>query len=457
MDQLVSNTTVHNDISYHIHSQTNPLLHEQEGPMVVVRGEGAHVYDADGRCYVDAMAGLWCASLGFSNKRLIAAATKQYEKIGFYHTFFHRTSDIVAELAETLVHLSGMESGKAYFATSGSEANETMVKMAWLYHKVKGKPEKRKIIARMRAFHGSTIAAASMCGLPFMHREYGLPLPGFLHTTTPDPYHGPAPGQSEAAFVDSLIADLEAMIEAEGADTIAGFIAEPIMAGGGIIVPPAGYFARVREVLQKHDILLMADEIVCGFHRTGNPFGQDTVGMKPDMMSLAKGLSSSYFPISAVVVHGKVYDALCEFNRAGGVFGHGFTNSGHPVGAAVASEAIKIYEELDMSTHVRAIGGKLKQRLAAMAESSPIIGEVRGAGLMIGVEFVADKANRTRFPEEQKVGGTFDRIAFKNGLIMRCMGDTVALSPPLNIDDAVAEEILEKFESTLHELTMELQ
>jgi 4-aminobutyrate--pyruvate transaminase len=257
-------------------------------------------------------------------------------------------------------------------------------------------------------------------------------------------------------FVDALIADLEAMIEAEGADTIAGFIAEPIMAGGGIIVPPEGYFARVRQVLEKHDILLMADEIVCGFHRTGNPFGQDTVRMKPDMMSLAKGLSSSYFPISAVVVDGKVYDALCEFNRAGGVFGHGFTNSGHPVGAAVANEAIKIYEELDMSAHVREIGGKLKQRLAVMAESSPIIGDVRGAGLMIGVEFVANKADRTRFPEEMKVGGAFDRIALKNGLIMRCMGDTVALSPPLNIDDAVAEEILEKFETTLHELTTEI-
>jgi 4-aminobutyrate--pyruvate transaminase len=221
-------------------------------------------------------------------------------------------------------------------------------------------------------------------------------------------------------------------------------------------MPPATYFARIGAVLKRHDILLLADEIVCGFHRTGHLFGQQTVGMRPDMMSLAKGLSSSYFPISAVVVSGAVYAALCEFNRQGGVFGHGFTNSGHPVGAAVAREAIAIYEELDLSTHVRAIGAKLKQRLSALAASSPIIGQVRGEGLMIGVEFVADKSARAPFPEAMKVGGRFDRIAFKNGLIMRCMGDTVALSPPLIIDDEVAAEILEKFEATLHELTAEI-
>ncbi len=456
MDQIAPNSTAYNDIAYHIHSQTNPLAHEKEGPVIITRGQGAHVFDADGRSYVDAMAGLWCASLGFSNRRLIDAAMRQYEKIGFYHTFFHRTSPVAAELAEKLVQLSGLEHGKAYFATSGSEANETMVKLAWVYHKAAGKPEKRKIIARQKAFHGSTIGAASMCGLPFMHREYGLPIPGFIHTTTPDPYHGPKEGENEAQFVDSLIADLEAMIESEGADTIAGFIAEPIMAGGGIIVPPETYFARVRAVLEKHDILLLADEIVCGFHRTGNWFGMQTVGMKPDMISMAKGLSSSYFPISAVVVAGKVYDALSAVNRKGEMFGHGFTNSGHPVGAAVASEAIKIYEESDMSSHVREIGAKLRTGLDALAENSPIIGQVRGAGMMIGIEFVADKATRTPFPEEMKVGKTFDSIAFRHGLILRCMGDTVALAPPLIIDEAVADEILEKFETTLHDLTAEV-
>jgi 4-aminobutyrate---pyruvate transaminase len=453
MDTFIPNSTAHNDILYHIHSQTNPLAHEHAGPFVATRGDGAYVFDAEGHRYIDAMAGLWCASLGFSNKRLIAAATKQYEKMGFYHTFFHRTNPAVAELAEKLVHLSGMEAGKAYFATSGSEANETMVKMTWLYHKAHGNPQKRKIIARNKAFHGSTIAAASMCGLPFMHREYGLPLPGFLHTTTPDPYHGPENDETEADFVNRLVADLEALIMAEGPETIGAFIAEPIMAGGGIIVPPAGYFAAVREVLDRHGILLLADEIVCGFHRTGNWFGQQTVDMKPDMMAMAKGLSSSYFPISAVVVGAKVYDALLEFNRQGGVFGHGFTNSGHPVGAAVATEAIKIYEELDMSTHVRAIGDRLRTRLDAVAEASPIIGQVRGAGLMIGIEFVADKASRTAFPAERKIGGLFDSIALHHGLIMRCMGDTVALAPPLMIDEAVADEILDKFEATLHALT----
>jgi 4-aminobutyrate---pyruvate transaminase len=450
--QVLSNSVAERDIHFHIHSQTNPRLLEERGPLIVARGEGIRVYDGAGKAYIDAMAGLWCASLGFSNERLAAAASKQYAELGFYHTFFQRTSEAVASLAEKLVELTGMKGGKAYFATSGSEANETMVKLAWVYHTVRGKPTKRKVIARERAFHGSTIAAASMCGLEFMHREFGLPLPGFLHTLAPDPYRGMLADEDEAAFVERLALELERMILREGPDSVAAFIAEPINAGGGIIVPPKAYFPRVQAVLRKYDVLCLADEIVCGFARTGNWFGSETVGMQPQMMALAKGLSSSYFPISAVVAAPEIYQALYDFNKQGAAFGHGFTNSGHPVGVAVALEAIRIYEEMDVVAHVRGMGARLRGHFEAMAEASPIVGQVRGAGLMLGIEIVADKQTRAPFAPEKQAGMTFDRFAYENGLVARCMGDVLGFSPPLIVTESDVDEIAERCARSLKQL-----
>jgi 4-aminobutyrate---pyruvate transaminase len=451
VDTVPANSTAYRDMTYHIHSQTNPTQHQKEGPIIVTDGEGPRIRDAEGHVYLDAMAGLWCASLGFSNKRLVEAAYAQAKKLGFYHTFWSRTSAEAAALAEKLVTLSGIEDGRAYFVTSGSEANETMVKLAWVYHAVHGKPTRRKIIARQRAFHGSTIAAGSMCGLEFMHREFGLPIAGFLHAMSPYPYRLQAQGEDNASFVRRLADALEKQILAEGPETIAAFIAEPIYAGGGIIPPPAGYFAAIRAVLDKYDILLLDDEIVCGFARTGNWFGRETVGMQPHMMSMAKGLSSGHFPIAAIVVSPAIYEALVAFNKQGGAFGHGFTNSGHPVGVAVALEAIAIYEEMDVVSHVREMGSRLRSHLDQLAESQ-IVGEIRGAGLMLGVELVQDKASRTPFAPNLEVGLTFDKIAYKNGLIVRCMGDTLGMSPPLIVNEADIDEIAEKFSASLTEL-----
>ncbi|HVZ00930.1 MAG TPA: aminotransferase [Dongiaceae bacterium] len=454
--QTPSNSIARRDAEFHLHSQTNPTQLEERGPLVVARGEGIRVFDSGGKAYIDAMAGLWCASLGFNNKRLADAAARQYAELGFYHTFFQRTHEPAAKLAEKLVDLTGMKGGKAYFATSGSEANETMVKLAWIYHAVHGRPTKRKVIARDRAFHGSTIAAASMCGLPFMHREFGLPLPGFLHTTAPYPYRGMLDGETEAAYVERLADDLEKLILREGPDTIAAFIAEPIFAGGGIIVPPKGYFRRIQQVLKKYDILCLGDEIVCGFARTGNWFGKETVDMQPDMMSLAKGLSSSYFPISAVVIAPKVYDAVARFNKEGGNFGHGFTNSGHPVGVAVALETIKIYEEMNVVEHVRNMGARLREKFEGLARKSPIVGEVRGAGLMLGIEIVADKKTGRPFDPALQAGMTFDHIAYDNGLIARCMGDTLGFSPPLIVTESEVDEIASLCEKSLTMLEQRL-
>jgi 4-aminobutyrate---pyruvate transaminase len=327
-----------------------------------------------------------------------------------------------------------------------------MVKLAWIYHAVRGKPTKRKVIARDRAFHGSTIAAASMCGLAFMHREFGLPIPGFIHTLCPDPYRGKLDGESDDQFADRLAGELEKLVLREGPDTIAAFIAEPINAGGGIIVPPKSYFAKIQKILKKYGILALDDEIVCGFGRTGNWFGKETVGYEPDMIALAKGLSSSYFPISAVVMAPAIYDAVNEFNKGGGSFGHGFTNSGHPVGVAVALETIQIYDEIEIVTRVRAKGARLRSHFDALAKKFPIIGDVRGAGLMLGIEIVADRESRTPFDPALQAGLTFDQIAYENGLIGRCMGDTLGFSPPLIVTEGDVDDIAERTEKSLNQL-----
>ncbi|WP_378941390.1 aminotransferase [Mesorhizobium sp. ANAO-SY3R2] len=445
MDTAISNSAGIRDIAYHLHSQSNPRHHEQQDPFVVVRGDGAYVFDNKGKRYIDAMAGLWCASLGFNDKRLAAAAARQYERLGFNHTFYSRTSDVTTDLAEKLVSMTGMRDGKTYFATSGSEANETMVKFAWMYHAARGNPRKRKVISRDKGFHGSSIVAASMCGLEAMHNNFGLPLDGFIKTLCPDGYRVRRRGEDDAAFVARLVDELEQLIVREGADTIAAFIAEPVIAGGGIIPPPAGYFEAVQMVLERHDILCLDDEIVCGFGRTGNWFGHETVGMRPDMMSMAKGLTASYFPMSAVVMSRKIYEVIAD----SGWLGHGFTYSGHPVGAAIALEAISIYEEMAIVEHVRRVGERLRSGLERIGAQSSIVGDVRGVGLMYGVELVADPVAGTPFDPALQVGQQFQALARENGLITRCMRDTVGFSPPLIIGDGEVDDMLERFSATL--------
>lgn len=445
------------DLAYHLHSQTNPQALSREGAYVIVKGDGAHVIDENGKRYIDAMAGLWCASLGFNNQRLGRAAAKQYEELGYYHSFYGRTNPKAATLSKKLVELTGMPGGKAFFVTSGSEANETMVKLAWLYHASRGKPTKRKVIARDRAFHGSTIVAGSMCGLEMMHREFGLPLPGFIHTLCPNTYRVKLPGESETEFVARLADELERMILREGPDTIAAFIAEPVIAGGGIIPPPKGYFEAVQKILAKYDILCLDDEVVCGFGRTGNWFGRETVGMVPDMMSLAKGITSSYFPLAAVIVSPKILEAVERYNEGGTSFGHGFTNAAHPVGAAVAAETIAIYEELDIVAHVRKMGALLHQVLTDVTKDSPIVGNLRGVGLMYGVELVEDPATGSPFAPARQVGARLAANAYEQGLVVRAMRDTVGFCPPLIIDERDVEEIGSKMEKALRETEKAIQ
>lgn len=444
-----SNSLRDRDIRYTLHSQTNPSQHEQSGPFIIARGDGPYVFDSDGKQYLDAMAGLWCASLGFTNDRLAKAAAKAYDTLGFYHTFGGRASPSAITAAQAIAELVPIENARVFFATSGSEAIETMVKLTWLHFKALGQGERRKIIARDRAFHGSTIFSASLTGLPHMHREFGLPGDGIVRISCPDPYHGRLEGESEEDFATRLATELEEAILREGPETIGAFLAEPINAGAGVIVPPETYFAKVQAVLKKYGILFLADEIVCGFGRTGSWFGCDSLGIKPDMMAMAKGLSSSYFPISAVAVSEEIYGSVKNINSGNTNFGHGFTNSGHPVGAAIVTEAIALYREMDVLNRVSSLGDRLIGHLHRIAEGSDIIGNVRGRGLLLGAEIVADKTTRQGFAPEQQVLTKIDQHARNAGIILRPQGNTITFCPPFVIDEQQVDQIAEVFEEAV--------
>ena len=439
------------DVRFHLHSQTNLRLHQHSGPLVIERGEGIWVFDEQGRGYLEGMSGLWCAGLGFSNARLVDAACRQMRQLPYYHTFNHRVPSVVARLAERIAELAPLPQAKVFFACSGSEANDSMIKLAWAYQRARGKPGKRVVLAHNKGFHGSTVMGASLSGLPNMHAAFGLPLAGVAQVECPHHYRFAEPGESEAAFRDRLLAQLEARILAIGADNIAAFISEPILGAGGVVVAPEGYFAGVQAILERHDILFLADEIICGFGRTGNWFGHQTMGFAPDMMACAKSLSSGYQPISCVVVRGELYQALEEQSQQLGGFGHGFTYSGHPVAAAVALETLAIYDEMQLPARTRQLGAYLHERLAPLREH-PLVGEIRGIGLVAGIELVADKVRRAPFDSAVAIGAQVERAARERGLIVRNMGDAIALSPPFIIEPEQIDELVARLTQALDEV-----
>ncbi len=402
---------------------------------MIVAGDGIHVIDESGTRYLEAMSGLWCASLGFSNRRLADAGARALQTLPYYHTFNHRTNAAVAELAERLLALAPVPMARVFFANSGSEANDSAVKMVWYYHNAIGQPQRKKIIARRNAYHGVTVAAASMGGLDANHRDFDLPIERFLHVDCPHHYRHGEPGETEQDFSTRLAASLEQTILAEGPETVAAFIAEPVMGAGGVIVPPAGYFEKVQTVLHKYGVLLIADEVICGFGRTGNMFGSTTFGLKPDILTCAKALSSGYVPISAVMVSEPLHAAIAAHSGRLGTFGHGYTYSGHPVAAAVALEALKVYEDERIVEKVRALAPAFLAGLHGFADR-PHVGHVRGVGLIGAIELADDKAARRAFATERKAGARFAQLALDEGLIVRAMGDTIGLCPPLIITEA---------------------
>ena len=441
--------TLHSaDIGAQIHPYTNLSLHQDVGPMVITRGEGVYVYDDKGNRYIEALAGLFCVSLGFSNKRLADAADRQMRTLPFYHSFGGKATEPSVRLAQRLLAMAPVPMSKVFFANSGSEANDTALKIAWYYNNALGRPLKKKVISRMRAYHGVTIASASLTGLPNNHRDFDLPIAGILHTDCPLHYRYAQPGETEEAFATRCAESLERLILAEGPDTVAAFIAEPLMASGGVIVPPAGYYEKVQAVLRKYDILLIADEVICGFCRTGNMFGTETFAMQPDIITMAKQLSSGYLPISALMVNDKIYRAMVEQSRKIGTFGHGFTYSGHPVCAAVALETLNIYEEERILDHVRRITPQFQRRLADLA-GHPLVGDARGIGLIGAVELVADKSTKDSFAPTAGVAQYAGNRALAHGVMTRALGDTVNMCPPLVIEPPQIDQLFDGIAAAL--------
>jgi 4-aminobutyrate--pyruvate transaminase len=437
------------DLSFHLHPATNLRLVQTEGPLVISRGEGVYVYDDEGRRYLEGMAGLWCASLGFSERRLADAAYRQMCELPFYHSFAGKVPAISTELAERLIGMAPAGMAKVLFANSGSEANDTAIKLAWYINNALGRPQKKKIISRQRAYHGVTIASGSLTGLAFAHTDFDLPIARILHTDCPHYYRGGAPGESEEAYAARLAANLEQLILREGPDTVAAFFAEPVMGAGGVIVPPATYFERVQPILKKYDVLFVVDEVICGFGRTGNMFGSQTFDLKPDIMTLAKALSAGYVPISANLVSGKLYDILLAQSDKLGIFGHGYTYSSHPVPAAVALETLKIYAERDIVAQVRRVGPRMQSAIRSYA-GHPLVGEARGIGLIGAVELVRDRATKQSFDPKAGVAAYLVRRAQHHGAILRNMpGDIVAFSPPLIISEAEIDEMMACFGKAL--------
>jgi 4-aminobutyrate--pyruvate transaminase len=436
------------DVETLIHPYTNLATFRETGPMIFERGQGVRLYDVDGKDYIEGMAGLWCTALGYGNGELVDAAAAQMAKLPFTHLFTGKSHDPAIELAEKLKEMAPVPISKVFFASSGSEANDTQVKLVWYMNNALGRPKKKKIISRVKGYHGVTVASASLTGLPNNHLDFDLPIAGVLHTSCPHHYRFGQPGESEEAFATRCAAELEEMILREGPETVAAFIAEPVMGAGGVIVPPKGYYEKVQAVLTKYDVLFIDDEVICGFGRLGTPFGSQAMGMTPDTISIAKQLTSAYLPLSGVMVGEGMYQALVDQSRKIGTFGHGTTYSGHPVAAAVALKTLEIYKRDDIFGHVGKIIPHFWKKLEPLRDH-PLVGEARGVGFVAGLELVADKASRRNFPAKAAVTPRIVGFAQDEGLIVRAIGDTISICPPLIMTESEIDELIEKLSRAL--------
>jgi 4-aminobutyrate---pyruvate transaminase len=445
------NSIAARDIAYYFHPATNARRHEAIGPMVIERGQGVHVYDDQGKEYIEGLAGLWSVAVGFGEERLVAAAAAQMRQLPYYHSFSHKSHPSAIALAERLVRMAPGKMSKAHFPSSGSEANDLAIKMIWYYNNALGRPQKKKIISRQRAYHGVSIASASLTGLPAFQRDFDLPLPMMHHVSCPSHWRFGAAGESEEAFASRLAKELDDKILAEGPDTVAAFFGEPLMGAGGVITPPRSYWEKVQAVCRRHDVLVVADEVITGFGRTGKMFGSQTYGIAPDMLVVSKALTSSYMPLSALVFSDAIYQTLADNSAKIGVFAHGFTASGHPVATAVAIENLNIIEERDLVGNCAALAPQFQARLREFA-GHPFVGEARGIGLIGALELVADKASKAAFEKPGAVGARLAELCQEEGLIIRAIGDIIAFCPPLVINSAEVDEMFERFARALARL-----
>lgn len=422
------------DRRYVFHPFTQLDRHATSTAPVIVEGTGVTLTSSDGRSYLDAMAGLWCVNVGYGREEIGEAMRKEAERLGYYHAFSSMATDIPAELAERVLSMYPAPMSKVFFGNSGSDANDTQVKLVWYYNNVLGRPEKKKIIARDRGYHGVTVLTAGLTGLPGLHAGFDLPLPMIRHTKAPHRLWEGLAGESEDEFSERMIGELERLIVSEGPETVAAFIAEPVQAAGGVIVPPAGYWQRLQALLEKYDVILIADEVVTGFGRLGTWFGAETFDIKPDLVTLAKGITSGYAALSACLVSEKIWNVLVEGSAALGPFAHGYTYSAHPVAAAAAMANLDIVEREGLVEQAGARGMMLHELLHGAFDGHPLVAEVRGLGLVAAVEFGHEN---TRFEPELKVGPRVYERGLAHGLISRALpaADTISFSPPFVVTE----------------------
>jgi len=411
---------------------------KEKGPRIITTAKGVYLWDSEGNKILDGMAGLWCVAIGYGRDELADAAAKQMKELPYYNLFFQTAHPPVLELSKAIADIAPEGMNHVFFTGSGSEGNDTMLRMVRHYWAIKGQPNKKTIISRINGYHGSTVAGASLGGMTYMHEQGDLPIPGIVHI--PQPYwFGEGGDMSPEEFGIWAANQLEEKILELGVDNVGAFIAEPIQGAGGVIVPPESYWPRIKEILAKYDILFVADEVICGFGRTGQWFGSDFYGLKPDMMTIAKGLTSGYIPMGGLIVRDEVVAVLNE----GGDFNHGFTYSGHPVAAAVALENIRILRDEKIIERVHAETAPYLQKRLRELNDHPLVGEVRGVGLLGAIELVQDKATRARYVGKG-VGMICRQFCFDNGLIMRAVGDTMIIAPPLVISHAEIDELVTK-------------
>ncbi len=425
------------DSRHHLHPFTDHKALASIGSRIITRADGCWLWDSDGNRILDGMAGLWCVNIGYGREELAEAAARQMRELPYYNTFFQSATPACIELAAKLAEIAPAGLNQAFFANSGSEANDTAAKLVRYFWNLRGKPEKKTIISRNYAYHGTTMAAASLSGLTPMHPQSDLPLPGFEHVDAPY-WYGEGGDLTPEAFGRLAANALEERIVQLGPENVAAFIGEPIQGAGGVIIPPDGYWQAVQEICKRHDVLLIADEVICGFGRTGRWWGSETFNIAPDILTMAKGLSSGYLPISALMVGERVGEAL---SNSGEEWVHGYTYSGHPVAAAVALENIRIMEKEGLAERASGpIGHAFAEMLASLADH-PLVGEARSVGLIGAIELVTDKETRRHFPEDREVGLTCRHHCIQNGLVMRAVRDIMVLSPPLIISESEIDEI----------------
>ncbi|PVE21048.1 hypothetical protein DC522_28760 [Microvirga sp. KLBC 81] len=427
-------------------------------PTIVETGKGIRIKDATGREYIDGFAGLYCVNVGYGRTEIAEAISGQAYRLAYYHSYAAHTTDELAILSDRLVRMAPGKMSKVFYGMSGSDANETNAKLVWYYNNLRGQPQKKKIISRERGYHGCSVISGSMTGMSFYHDYMDLPVSGIIHTGVPHHYWGAHPGETELEFSQRRAAELEQLILREGPETVGAFIGEPVLGTGGITPPPEGYWPAIQQVLKKYDVLLIADEVITGFGRTGSMFGSQHYGIEPDLITVAKGLTSAYFPLSGSIVGEKVYQVLEDGADRVGAFSHGYTYSGHPIGAAAANAVLDLVEQENLPGNAREVGGYFQERLKAVFAQLPIVGEVRGVGLMGAIEFVADRARKSRFEASVKVGARISKAARDRGLIARAMphGDILGFAPPLVTTKVEVDEIVSIAEAAVRQVMDEL-